>query len=205
MPGRLINVRSMSGATFEKRFPDEVVCACYLAERRWPGGFVCPTRGGAKGQALKRERVTWECAARGKQTSVTAGTIMHRGYPPLKTWFTAVHIMTSHSNGIPALQLQAQLGLGGYKTAWFLPQRLRRAMVAPDRDLLEDLVEADETEIPPRAEKPILQRAGTGEAPSARCSSPAPWNCRATASRDTSAWRRSRVSPPPACIPSSPT
>ena len=140
----------MSRAAFEKRFPDEAMCACYLAERRWPGGFVCPSCGGAKGWALKRKRATWECAACGKQTSVTAGTIMHRSHLPLKTWFTAVHIVTSHSNGISALQLQAQLGLGSYKTAWFLLQRLRRAMVAPDRDLLEDLVEADETEIPLR-------------------------------------------------------
>ena len=40
---------------------------------------------------------------------------MHRSHLPLKTWFMAVHIVTSHSNGISALQLQAQLGLGSYK------------------------------------------------------------------------------------------
>ena len=39
---------------------------------------------------------------------MTAGTIMHRSHLPLKTWFMAVHIVTSHSNGISALQLQAQ-------------------------------------------------------------------------------------------------
>ena len=67
----------------------------------------------------------------GKETSVTAGTIMHRSHLPLKTWFTAAHIVTSHSNGISALQLQAQLGLGSYKSAWLLLHKLRRAMVDP--------------------------------------------------------------------------
>ena len=63
----------------------------------------------------------------------------------------AVHIVTSHSNGISALQLQAQLGLGSYKSAWLLLHKLRRAMVDPDRSLLEDLVEIDEATLPFRA------------------------------------------------------
>ena len=41
---------------------------------------------------------------------MTAGTIMHRSHLPLKTWLMAVHIVTSHSNGISALQLQASSG-----------------------------------------------------------------------------------------------
>jgi len=157
----------MSRAAFERRFPDENACARHLAQRRWPEGFVCPCCGGVKGWELKRDRAAWECAACGRQTSVTAGTIMHRSHLPLKTWFVAAHIVTSHSNGISALQLQAQLGLGSYKTAWFLLQRLRRAMVAPDRGLLEDLVEVDETEMPLRAKAgpPAGGRGRQGRSP----------------------------------------
>ena len=84
---------------------------------------------------------------------MTAGTIMHRSHLPLKTWLMAVHIVTSHSNGISALQLQAQLGLGSYKSAWLLLHKLRRAMVDPDRSLLEDLVEIDEATLPFRTVK----------------------------------------------------
>lgn len=75
---------------------------------------------------------------------------MHGSHLALKTWFTAIHIVTSHSNGISALQLQAQLGLGSYKSAWLLLTKLRRAMVDPGRSLLEGVVEIDETEIPLR-------------------------------------------------------
>ena len=58
--------------------------------------------------------------------------------------------MATHSNGISALQLQKQLGLGSYKSAWLLCAKLRRAMVAPGRAPLAGLVEVDETEIPLR-------------------------------------------------------
>ncbi len=58
--------------------------------------------------------------------------------------------MTAHSNGISALQLQAQLGIGSYKTAWLLARKLRRAMVDPGRLPLAGLVEIDETSLPQR-------------------------------------------------------
>ena len=58
--------------------------------------------------------------------------------------------MATHSNGIAALQLQKQLGLGSYKSAWLLCAKLRQAMVAPHRSPLAGLVEIDETVIPHR-------------------------------------------------------
>src|SRR5207302_6233492 len=66
-----------------------------------------------------------------------------------------------HSNGISALQLQSQLGLGSYRTAWMLCAKLRRAMVNPEREPLCGIVEADETIIPFRTkEDPIVVPAG---------------------------------------------
>src|SRR6266511_3779131 len=62
---------------FQRRFPDEKACAAYLAEARWPNGFRCPDCGHDKGWELATKAFTWECALCGKQTSVTAGTVMH--------------------------------------------------------------------------------------------------------------------------------
>jgi hypothetical protein len=107
-----------------------------IAAVRWPNGFVCPACGGVKGWELSGKRFTCECAECGRQTSVTAGTVMHRSKLPLTTWFMALHFVSSHSNGISALQLQAQLGLGSYKTAWLMLHKLRRTMVDPDRSQL---------------------------------------------------------------------
>ena len=55
--------------------------------------------------------------------------------------------MATHSNGISAMQLWKQLGLGSYKSAWLLAAKLRRAMVDPERNSLSGLVEIDETTI----------------------------------------------------------
>lgn len=73
---------------------------------------------------------------------------MHGTHLPLRTWFLAAHLITTHSNGISALQLQAKLGVGSYKSAWFLLHRLRKAMVDPDRSVLEGIVEIDESSMP---------------------------------------------------------
>jgi hypothetical protein len=140
----------MSRTAFAARFPDDAACARHLFEKRWPNGFICPKCQSVKAWALGSKRFTYECAACGRQTSVTAGTIFHRSHLSLLTWFMAIYAVASHSNGISALQLQAQLGLGSYKTAWLMLQKLRRAMVDPDRSLLEDLVEVDESDIPYR-------------------------------------------------------
>jgi hypothetical protein len=141
-PGSLIE--------FQRRFRDESACAAYLVQARWPDGFRCPACGQAKGWELSTKAFTWECADCGRQTSVTAGTVMHASKLPLAVWFWAAYLMATHSNGIAALQLQKQLGLGSYKSAWLLAGKLRRAMVAPDRSPLAGLVEIDETAIPLR-------------------------------------------------------
>ena len=65
--------------------------------------------------------------------------------------------MATHSNDISALQLQSQLGLGSYRTAWMLSAKQRRVMVDPDRRPLRGIVEADETIIPFRTKNdPIV-------------------------------------------------
>ena len=113
----------------QSRFPDEAACVEYLFAARWPEGFVCPACGGGKAWPLQTKAWTWECAHCSKQTSVTAGTIMHHTKLPLTLWFWAAYLMATHSNGISALQLQRQLGLGSYKSAWLLCAKLRRSMV----------------------------------------------------------------------------
>lgn len=132
---------------FMADFPDDEACADWLAERRWPEGFVCPQCGERHGWKLEAKPRTWECADCGRQTSVTAGTIMHRTHLPLRTWFLAAHLVATHSNGISALQLMGKLGIGSYKTAWLLLHKLRRSMVDPERDPLEGMIEVDETAI----------------------------------------------------------
>ena len=133
---------------FQHMFPDDDACAAWLIEMRWPDGFVCPACGHEKGWALRRKAHTFECAGCRRQTSVTAGTILHASKLPLTVWFWAAYLMATHSNGISALQLQKQLGIGSYRSAWLLAHKLRASMVDPERNPVSGLVEIDEASLP---------------------------------------------------------
>ena len=99
---------STSLVDFQTRFPDEAACAAWLFEARWPTGFRCPAcdhdKAGRRGKGF-----TYECVACGRQTSVTAGTIMHSSKLPLTVWFWAAYLMATYSNGISALNCRGCL------------------------------------------------------------------------------------------------
>lgn len=127
---------------FQERFATDEACLEYLAASRWPEGFVCPGCGSRDAWVLGRRHLR-ECASCHAQTSVTAGTVMHRTRTPLRVWFWAAYLVATHHPGISAKQLSRQLGLR-YETAWLILQKLRRAMVAPERSPLRGEVEVDE-------------------------------------------------------------
>jgi predicted RNA-binding Zn-ribbon protein involved in translation (DUF1610 family)/transposase-like protein len=154
--------RARSLTEFQKEFRDEASCAAFLFERRWPDGFVCPVCGNGRAAALRSRAYTFECSNCGRQTSITAGTALHRTKLPLTVWFWAAHLMSTHSNGMSARQLEDQLGLT-YRTAWLLTQKLRRSMVDPDRESLEGVVEVDQAEIPFRAGDTFFDPGNAGK------------------------------------------
>lgn len=127
----------------EKRFSTEDGCLDYLYDMRWPDGFVCPHCGGTSAWLTNRE--LFHCRQCGIQSSVTAGSILHRTRKPLVLWFRAMWHITGQKYGANALGLQRVLDLGSYHTAWQWLHKLRRAMVRPGRDLLSGTVEVDET------------------------------------------------------------
>lgn len=117
----------------------------YLARCRWPESFRCPRC--QHGEALEiPTRLLWRCRACGHDTSVTAGAVLHRTRTPLKQWFWAASLVGTQTPGFSALQLQRQLGIRRYETAWAMLHKLRRTMVRPDRERLKEKVEVDETD-----------------------------------------------------------
>jgi hypothetical protein len=69
---------------------------------------------------------------------------MHRSRLPLGTWLLAAWLVVTDKRGISAKQLERQLGVS-YETAYMVLQRLRAAMVDPERGRLHGTVEVDET------------------------------------------------------------
>jgi len=129
---------------FQQRFPDDRACTEYLFASRWPEGFACPRCGNGQAWPVAKRRLVWECASCHRQTSVTAGTVLHKTHTPLHLWFWAAYLMSTPTPGVSALQLQRQLGLSRYETAWTMLHKLRRAMVNPERQHLTEEVEVDE-------------------------------------------------------------
>jgi transposase-like protein len=79
---------------------------------------------------------------------------MESSHISIRQWVIAFHLMCSSKKGISALQLQRNLGLGCYQSAWHLAHRIRLAM---DQDpllkLLQGIVEVDETYVGGRPRK----------------------------------------------------
>jgi transposase-like protein len=135
----------------QARFPDEAACVAFLRAVRWPEGFVCPRCQGRASWTLRTRRLE-QCQACRHQTSLTAGTVLHRTRLPLRVWLWAIYFVGRHKTGISALQLQKDLGLGSYKTAWTLLHKLRSALAEPASQRLVGLVEADGTYLRARRE-----------------------------------------------------
>lgn len=120
---------------------------------RWPKGAACPHCGSMRVVRIqaKSDKVrdgVIRCNDCRKQFTVTVGTIMHRSHITLRQWVQAFYAMCSSKKGISALQLQRNLGLHSYKSAWFLAHRIRAAMGAkPSLRKLKGIIECDETYI----------------------------------------------------------
>lgn len=123
--------------------PIYAACEAYWFEQRWPDGFICPKCGGTGCYHLhgRREYVCKHCHW---QSSVTAGTVLHRTHLPLTIWFWAIHLSARDKRGISAVQLSSELEIA-YSSAWYLLHRLRSAMGQRDQDyVLSGIVELDD-------------------------------------------------------------
>ena len=127
---------------FDRRFATEEACAAYLEALRWPGGFHCPCCGHDHGWPIA-SRGLIQCAKCDRQTSLTAGTVLHGTRKPLTVWFRAMWMVATRKTGVSACDLERALGLTA-KVAWAWLQKLRRGMVRPNRERLSGLVEVDE-------------------------------------------------------------
>jgi transposase-like protein len=160
-------------------FHDEDKAREHLEAIRWPNGPYCPHCGNSdedqitriNGQSHRKGlHVCNECR---EHFTVTVGSVMERSHIPLHKWVLGFHLMASSKKGVSAHQLMRTLGLGSYRTAWFMAHRIREAMIEEAGDTgpmggAGKVVEADETyhgkRETPRKRKPGVNptRGGKG-------------------------------------------
>lgn len=109
---------------FQKRFSTEDNCRKFLFEERFPEGFVCPKCGGREYYEI-RTRYVCQCKYCRRQTSVTAGTVMHRTHLPLTVWFWAMYLCATDKRGVSAKGLARQLEIT-YESAIFSIEESRK-------------------------------------------------------------------------------
>lgn len=119
---------------FTRLFPDDLSCAKYLESVRWTDGFVCPkcSERGKPFRFAARPSVLRCRVCRG-DSSLTAGTVLHRTHLPLTTWFWAASLVSTSTPGMSARQFQRQLGLTRYETAYQILHKLRAGIGGRDR------------------------------------------------------------------------
>jgi transposase-like protein len=145
-------------------FPTDEKCREMLTRLRWPAGVECP-RCKIAAVELETEKTLYYCKGCDYQFSVTSGTIFNDSHLPLTKWFIATLLICEAKKGMSACQIQRTLGLGSYKTAWYLCHRIRAAMAACDKPMLDGKIEVDETYVGGRGKGLTKRGRGTKKRP----------------------------------------
>jgi transposase-like protein len=112
-------------------FSDEQVCIDAVAEMRWPvTGPVCPECHAEKPYYLQTQK-RWKCRNCRIQFSVKRGSIFEDSPIPLTKWLPVLWLLVNCKNGISSYEVARAIGVT-QKSAWFMLQRLRLVLKAPD-------------------------------------------------------------------------
>ncbi len=136
---------SMTVKQFFAQFPDDESCLQHLFNIRFGQRHVCPRcQQKTKWYRIKAERA-YSCQKCGNHLHPTVGTPFESSRTSLQSWFYAIYLFTTSRHGVPAKELQRQLGVT-YKTAWRMGHEIRKHMADVDGDgPLGGDVEIDET------------------------------------------------------------
>ena len=138
----------MAGPTiteFFAKFPTDDACLDYLMAQRHGEAIDCPKCGKHGKFHRIRRHPAYECAWCGFEIFPMVGTIFHRSHVPLQKWFYAIYLFTTTRHGVPAKELQRQLGVS-YPTAFRMSHKIRELMAKADGDSpLSGMTEVDET------------------------------------------------------------
>lgn len=142
--------KSLSLFEFQQRFPDDQACMDYLAELKWPEGFICEkckhTRY-CKGKLPQ----TRQCTRCGYQATPTSGTLFHKIKFPLLKAFYIIYFMATNKKGISSTELSRKLNLR-QKTCWAFRKKVAQAMKSSKDHPMNGVVEVDETVVGQRQE-----------------------------------------------------
>jgi transposase-like protein len=137
-----------------RQFQSDDDCLAYMESMRWPDGIRCPVCGCNRISTITRKMASknkrtriYQCLEDTckQQFSATSGTIFNDSHLPLTKWFMALALIVDAKKSISAKQLQEHLGIGSYRTAWYMAHRIRKSMENKGSAQLSGICEMDET------------------------------------------------------------
>ena len=103
-------------------FNTESKCRQAIIDSRWGDDVVCPYCG--QHHCHKRGDGRFCCPKCNNNFSEKVGTIFENTKIPLRKWFMAMYLISSHKKGVSSHQLSRDIDVT-QKTAWFILQPLR--------------------------------------------------------------------------------
>lgn len=117
-------------------FHNEDAARAYFEAQRWPDGAPfcphCKSYNVHRLEGKSHRPGLIQCNTCLQAFTVMVGSVMESSHIPLAKWALAFHKMAASKKGISAKQMQRELNLGSYRTAWFMCHRIREAMKIDD-------------------------------------------------------------------------
>lgn len=141
-------LNAMTYFEFQKQFPTEEDAINFIVSVKYRDGYICPKCGAVHKRIYHQHYDPRKlyCKNCKSEFSALVGTIFENTHLDMRMWLYAINLCMVSRKGISALQLQRELGMGCYRSAWRMLHLIRKAMGSEDyKDTFEAIVEIDET------------------------------------------------------------
>ena len=119
-------------AQLDREYPDDGACLDAIMEMRYGGTDIkCPGCIARPSSHRIAKRRAYACQWCGHHIFPCVGTVFEKSRTPLTKWFYAMYLFTASRHGVPARELERQLGVT-YKCAWRIAHELRKLMAIAD-------------------------------------------------------------------------
>jgi len=118
---------------FTKRFPDDAACLDHLMKLRYGETLECPKCHKTGRFTRIAKMPAYACPWCGHHIHPMVGTPFAKSHTPLSKWFYAIYLFTTTRHGVPAKELERQLGVS-YPTAFRMAHEIRKYMAVVDDD-----------------------------------------------------------------------
>ena len=133
---------------FANQFQDETPVINFIVSVEYKDGYVCPKCGCVHKHLYHQHYDPRKlyCKNCNREFSALTGTIFENTHLDMRMWFYAIDLCMVARKDISALQLQRELGISSYHSAWRMLHLIRQAMGKEEyKDMFEAIVEFDET------------------------------------------------------------